>query len=549
MGGKFIRLRVGDDEYEMPEDEAFQAMEGLEKAGHPFDAQDAPEQRGEVTVGEPEVIKTAPSPHAWTLDTQAAKDADAAADSPYLRALAGDFGALGQLGVQTAGNYAGGALAATGGGGAAVKGFLPTAARVGGEAIRQGAAAGLQSAGQSYADDGDVLKALLSGGKSAAVGAGASLGLGAVGAAASKVGEFAGDWGRKMAGKALGATPGAIDKLRKRGIDVPDGDLVEMADKAGLNNSLLPAGVGEKLKRAQAYGQAGGQMEGEAIREADIARQAEADSLGKRPRNFARDIAADTAEEADGLANGPTAGRSATAGVFDDQTEATSNQDLRTLEKLRQYKTLQDGIRFKDGLAGEREGNLAEAAKFSGNRARHYLDNAMEQSGPELNEQFTQGKRQYGDGQVLQALLAHRSDSLEGNPSAWPMGDIVKEYAPDAFANAGRGLSSMAGGMGGAATAASGAPSAMGGAMAGGAMQQHEQRVRATREGVGSELGSAVSQALEQDPSMLGRFAGPLAEAKKRGTLPGYLFRLQQTDEEWRSTFEPRIKGLTARQR
>jgi uncharacterized protein YjbJ (UPF0337 family) len=216
VSGGFLRIKLADgDEYEMPEQEAFSAMADLEKRGVNFDATEAPAVRGDVKVGEPEVIKSPPPIEApENLEAEKAHVLRMLQDPAYFgKQLAG-----------AGGKYLG---AMVGGAGGAAEGLLANAGR-------QGVAGGIESGSAAVAQDKgpwQVAQDTLFGGGTSAAGAGL---LDGIGRGVGKLGEGAG-W---LADKARNVVAGVGAKEARA---VMDKHGLDAADQLGRNlEELVP---------------------------------------------------------------------------------------------------------------------------------------------------------------------------------------------------------------------------------------------------------------------------------------------------------------------
>lgn len=454
MGGKYLRLKVGDDEYEMPEEEAFGAMHELEKSGTKFDAVEAPSVRGEVIAGAPEVIKT-PKPETLSAETgaraaetapgnvenkpeeprpwyQTLLDTVRATPGPgdmlgneAARGLAGGFhhgmtmgaGAVlpGKLGeaykeldndAQDAapGLYKAADLAGT----MATPAKLSTTGGAGAQIFTSAADAGLNAGVRSYSDSSDAdptsraIQALKDARNSAGV-AGALSGL------THSVGGITG-W--------LGDKAGAgADASRIKSWNVPEAEIAERAAKAGIPaeaaaselvrqgegmvppNKLFPRsqsswaqGFGDKTKE---YGRG----IGETIDEATAAGA----QLPPDPRG---DVAQSLYQQAD---KAMTAGRGEQqrlgSALSGEAKAIEQGPQFSTPHQVRAQKTAYDRETYKGG-PGTPESYAGQASAAAGNEYRGMLRDYVGQAGPATADRFAGLNDAYGTAATLQGATA-----------------------------------------------------------------------------------------------------------------------------------------------
>jgi hypothetical protein len=210
--------------------------------------------------------------------------------------------------------------------------------------------------------------------------------------------------------------------------------------------------------------------------------------------------------------------------------------------------------------------NAADAARAS-------LQDTMENTTPELNQQFLSGAKQYGDatGAAQRAAAAGGQMAMRGGGAllgagagAYGGGDNqdwtdraqhaamgaavgfgVAPYAADAGANLMRGVQGSAGMLSGLAN---GVANSAGAIVPPSAEQQRSQLRDASQESVGSNLANVVNQALINNPQMLGRWRGDLeAAGKAPGGIQAALMRLNR-DNDWRMTVLPQLQQMTGEQ-
>lgn len=433
-----------------------------------------------------------------------------------------------RLGTDKAYSAARGISSILPGGQVPVAGGASALGRIGASALSAGATRGMEAYGDD--PDHDAIAALSEGRDAAAWGGG----LGAAGEFANTVGQSALKYGRGLAGKALGAGQNVLTQMRKSGIDVPEDQVLEMADRAGVGPKWLGESTKDKLARVQQHGAQGGQQMGAAIDERDAQLAASGGAY-----DYAPDISRDTYMQADSIARGPGGTRDARAGAMSAEARATQDQTLDTLGGLREFKTNRDEDRYAHAFGPASDTYSSQAAGFSADQARGHLDTAMQGAGPKTYNQFKQGAQDFGEAQTLEAVLANRQTQLAGNP-AGPFGDWTREQGLDMAANAWQRGGKALQGVGAAAPVAG---------VAGAAItrdSEGDKRAQTANASRGHLSIQAAETMLAQNPQELGKYAGELKDAQKRGTLRGTLLRLQQSDAEFRTNIYPKIQGLTA---
>jgi hypothetical protein len=405
------------------------------------------------------------------------------------------------------------------------------------------------------ADPDAVLAEMINGaGQGAALGGGASV----LGAAASGVGKGLDAVAARARSASLGATGKDLQKL-----GMTPAELAAVSDRLGVNNRVLPMSTAQKLARVQGAGETAGQSIGNAIGAADEA------GVGQH-RDWGGEVARDLYQQADDKMLGQLGDDPRRGAALSEVARGAGNQDVGSLEQLRQLKTGYEKAAYTNSLGGTDESMMGEAHRAAADSARGYLHGAMRQAGPELNQPFMQGNQDFGDSKMLEELLQNKQarditnsgfglnrrtvgdavgagvGAAMGGPAGAIAGvgvnELTRPFQADALAN----MSSLgAGASSGLGAGMQGSAGAIGGTSQG-VDDPRAQMQQTIEQGRGDLLPDVVGQVLLKNPSMLGKYSAELADAKADGTLPGVIMRLKRTDPEFTKTVLPMLQQMTS---
>lgn len=475
MSDKFrITLDDGTDLY-FPKENAQAAMQALDRKGIKFaDASDKPAVEGNVSVGEPEAIKSqhgasdswdspppaAAEPKPWyqslaetghdaylgathgaTMgladdivpkamgNEMRANDAAASQRSPYAYAAGdavGGFAPAVAMGAAGLAGRAGSVVSEMGAQG--LQGMLQGGARSFGNSDPEEAAS--QRAMQALSDAGKA------GGEAAAF-TGAIGGIGRGLEATSSALGSASDRARTAA---LGATGANLGQLAEsRGLDVRGGAVGRMAEDLGVTNKFFPVSPAGYADRLGARADQADQQITQSLRDAQaqgvtgpgfIDKPGMLEQMAQRQKAAATDQFGDSGAQAAAIGN---------------VAQGMGRQPLNSLEQLRSMKSGYDDRAYQGAVAGSSESLMGQAHKAGADVARGQLRDAMGYALPETESAFTQGNQDYGTAATLQELAAKRANQqyagggLAGNLGAGAVG-----------AGVGFGIGGVPGMMGGA---------------------------------------------------------------------------------------------------
>jgi len=601
-GGKrrrYLRLTVGADQYDMPEDVAFKAMSELDDSGVKFDAIEVPQPEPQPEPQDKSaVISSAPARAAVSGDEPLVSDERMAelerTGDRYMQMWRDPLEFLAQIGSAGA-KYIGGAIGA---GSLAAEGATGAGAalgRIGEQALRQGASGAIAAGADAYAQDPehDALSALVAARSGGLQGAALGGGLQGVGEAAGGVGRWAGSMAESMANRS------AVNRVRAAGVTDPQ--IVQMSRLHGpdyvpeLGRRIERAGLHDGGSRwpqpTETYYRRAGELEDRALADM-LSAEGELGRMSPGPSvDVADTIASQRAEAqrlrglADRSANFPQASMrdELAAGLEADTTVpvqiehplANEGQRYTTFEAptgempwsraLEQRRNLDANINWgaNPGTESAAQGIRKEVA---GN-LRAGLDQALNDPSvpPELAAQWRQGRDDYALAAAVQepamAQMFRDYGRLKFTPARWAgrVAGGAFAGAPGAFAvgeaadlaSKGRGASALAGvqgslsrGFGGVSNELStaGDAAATGAAFTGMATAQLSRLAGESR---GQMTEMAVSKFLDSAPQVLGPYADELRDAAQNGTLSQRLLKLTQSDAEFRTTVLPHIQNLT----
>lgn len=439
MAGRPFRITLDNgEEYEVPEENAHEAMKALDRRGLKFDATEA---LGEMTVGEPEVIKSSPKTGSGASGSWDAPD-------PLVQ-FGRDAQEYLRPGAKTAYDAVGGALhGASGGLGDEVLGLLspelgqqakqqmaasqqrsPTAFAVGDVAgsvampqarvmkgagmvpaiANQAATGGMQGAMRGYGDsEGDAgdraLAAFAEGGQGAALGGGIAGAVGGLGKAAGALAPQLGAAADKARTAAFGASGADLRKLAdSRGLEFAEGNIARQGEALGVSNKLMPVSTSEYAKRFAGKQEEASQSIAQSLQDAEAQGVKGPGFISEQPI-----VDALRAKEAAALRS-PYGDRQAQASAFGQVGDAAAGQSISTPTQLRGMKSGYDQRAYPNQLQGSSESFMGQAHKTAGDAARGQLREAMSYALPETEQAFAKGNQQYGTAAVLEETARNKA--------------------------------------------------------------------------------------------------------------------------------------------
>lgn len=526
MSGGTMRITLATgEEYEVPEDRAMRVMQALDRKQVKFDAVKA---TGDMTVGEPEVIKsTQPPPDDDAPPLERWGRAISAQSQPAMDEFKSKVSGLGDTLGDAAASFNGGWTAKLdqslpfGIGDAiredrelaakrspVVSGAMDVAGAVAspinkvaglakGAPIAGQALSGFaQGAGRGYSDAPEdatlpekAWAALAQGGRSAAAGgllAGAAQGVSATSNAASR---GLGSLSDKARVAAIGASGADLRKLAdSRGLDYVENNVGREPERLGVTNAFFPQSASTYARKLGDRAQQADAQIGQSLDDA------QSQGVGDIVRDRSRGAILDSLDERAGLAARANTGQSeATRGAFDRVRSDVAAREIETPVQLRALKSDLDRQAFPNALQGSSESLLGQANRGAGSAVRSELRDVMGYALPETEQAFAQGNRDYGSAATLGELAQARG---------------ATDYAGGGLlGNVGRGIAGAAtGAMGGAAFGSPGTGAALGASYA------MAQPAKALGAKYGADFGANLGRLGEGAFGSLGGKASALAD-------------------------------------
>lgn len=455
-----ITLDSGE-EYEVPNENARAAMQALDRRGLKFDATEA---LGDMTVGEPEVIKTpqhgasggweepANDVRPWYQKLkEGAQSVGETAHDAYLGAthgatmgLADD--AAGVVSPATAETWRTNEDAARqrsptafAAGDMATSMLMPVGRIVKGAGALAGAGnaavnAGGQAFGRAFGDSDPeapikerALHALEQGEIGAATGGAVSGVMSGLGAGAKAVGNYLDDKSVQARSAAVGATGADLRKLaERRGLDYATGEVGRMPEELGVTNKLWPISTAGYEKR---LGARAGQANNQIDRSIADAEKQNVGAIAKQQsrKNILNELATkETAARA-----GVAGDRESRAAALGSVREGIAQQRLNTPTQLRAQKSALDRLTYPDAVKGSPESTMGEAHAAGGHAIRNELRGVMSYARDDTNQAFTRGNEDYSRAALLHELAQKKAATqyagggMAGNIGAGAVGAAV----------------------------------------------------------------------------------------------------------------------------
>lgn len=571
MSGNFRTFKLATGGYaDVPEDEIDSWMGEMESMGVDFETANV---EADMQVGEPETIRSAPEPMmpeaprgALSSLLETGGDALRGLNSGLYWRGSDEVGAAGRASPMgdMAGNY-GGALEAERGANelarnrspmaytaAETAGFVPgmfmggARAAAGGmralapiaEGMISGALGSDSNDAQQTASD-SLDGGLLSGVSALAPQLASLLGRGVRGA-----GQWLGQAGNEVRNAAFGGTAGDFQKLaRTEGLDYVEGGPGAAAERLGLTNRIIPQSPSAYAKRSGKAMGAAGQAKSAALEEADqalgthVPTEDLAGALEQRGRGAAMDATVEGGSEAGRMGE--------LASLLRDKRGPMMPPSELDLQKQAYYRRGYQNDAISDSTAGVGR----EANRMAGAEARGMLDTALEAAPEGVQGRVRQANQDYGELATINNMSRNRAAGNQAAPSGEgffgtlmrPATQTLKNYGPDAAANALTLGRDAAGGMGRG-------------------MQELGEAGAQTMQQRGA--GAAVGGAANPPPDLaqiaigdleatqgqaLGTYRGRFAEAMidpSPGAVSALITRLTQTDPQFRQQVLPQLRRM-----
>lgn len=490
--------------------------------------------QAEMTVGEPTVFKHGQEKPIWDPGTDPIRDyansPEMAAESERLNRFVEDPGyALRTLGA-TGANYLGGIVGLGGKAGVLAQG------------IRQGVAGGLTAGAHAYAEDpDDWTNVLVQGGKGALVG-------GLTGAGLTSVARGFQGAGNSARAASLNASPADLREL-----GMTQEELVQMSDRLGVNNDVIPMSRAGKLARVDQALATAGPAEDAAIREANAALPPPATPYNQR-------IAQDIDFNADRVWTGGSPRREGIVGQMGKAASAAQDHQMDDLMALREYKSARGSEAFGP-LGSIEDSNAAKASLAGYDSAAQALDQRMYEAGPAINGRYQGAKRDYADASTLEDLLTgpQRPPGVMGDVAAGMAGAAIGGGSPMAVGAGIGARRAMAPYMADAAANFSlgaarnlDAASNFAGPASGEAVQQWLSQKGVSIDNIsqqtrGNRSAEAAVQLFQQNPQAFGEWQPEFADAVQRGPRAvGALIGKLEQDPRFRMGPYKQIQQATA---
>ena len=506
-------------------------------------------------------------------DQVRARNAEAAARSPYAFGIADTVGGFLPGLVGGAALRAGSAMEAVGG------------------AIGQGTVQGaLQGFGDSNPDAPpgeralDAVKKANAGGTSAGITAGVLTGVG-------ELGDAMGDAATRARASAIGANGVDLRKLAAdRGLDFATDQLGRLPEDMGVTNRIVPQSAADYARRIGGNDGQGAMIGDTGARIGQSLRDAEAQGVGAYIDPMSMDAAMVARSRA--AANGPGGDAPAESAALDAVREGMRRQygyaaqqrgaGLKTPTDLRELKTAFTDRAYPDAISGSSESLMGKAHTAGADVVRAHLDDVMSHASPQTYSDFQQGNADYGKLKLMDALARKRAaqqyagGGMLGNVGAGVVGagtgylfggapgaaagagvgllrpayHAAQAYGPDLGANLGRIGESAIGAMNpGAMAQPAGSAAAMSVAKWLGSKGVNTGMPQApsndpgaviedsTATSHGNRLGAAAAQMLRQNPQQLGEWLPEFQKADQEGSgaMSALVGRLMQDNSRFRS--------------